>query len=150
MSQEPQPPRSDNITIFETGDGRTRVEVRFDHENVWLTQTRMADLYEGSTDNISLHLRNTPHSQIRRNAKARRGQAEEHPHRRAPVRHPKGAETPRTVAYPRNPDLDPQLVWRGKDEQDWSDLGAAGGKTSSRGAIRSSRSGNFARSLPSP
>jgi len=26
------------------------------------------------------------------------------------------------VRYPRNTDLDPQLVWRGKDEQDWSDL----------------------------
>lgn len=26
------------------------------------------------------------------------------------------------LRYPRNPDLDPQLVWRGKDEQDWSDL----------------------------
>ena len=30
--------------------------------------------------------------------------------------------TPRPVRYPRNTDLDPQLVWRGKDEQDWSDL----------------------------
>lgn len=29
---------------------------------------------------------------------------------------------PVSVKYPRNPDLDPQLVWRGKDEQDWSDL----------------------------
>ena len=29
---------------------------------------------------------------------------------------------PIPVRYPRNPDLDPQLVWRGKDEQDWSDL----------------------------
>ena len=29
---------------------------------------------------------------------------------------------PRAVKYPRNTDLDPQLVWRGKDEQDWSDL----------------------------
>ena len=29
---------------------------------------------------------------------------------------------PRPVKYPRNIDLDPQLVWRGKDEQDWSDL----------------------------
>ena len=26
------------------------------------------------------------------------------------------------VHYPRNTDLDPQLVWRGKDYQDWSDL----------------------------
>ena len=29
---------------------------------------------------------------------------------------------PRPVKYPRNTDLDPQFVWRGKDEQDWSDL----------------------------
>jgi adenine-specific DNA-methyltransferase len=29
---------------------------------------------------------------------------------------------PVKVKYPRNTDLDPQLVWRGKDEQDWSDL----------------------------
>ena len=28
----------------------------------------------------------------------------------------------RPVKYPRNTDLDPQLVWRGKDEQDWNDL----------------------------
>jgi len=30
--------------------------------------------------------------------------------------------SPKTVRYPRNVDLDPQLVWRGKDAQDWSDL----------------------------
>ena len=29
---------------------------------------------------------------------------------------------PRPVKYLRNTDLDPQLVWRGKDEQDWTDL----------------------------
>jgi adenine-specific DNA-methyltransferase len=29
---------------------------------------------------------------------------------------------PTIVRYPRNPDLDPQLVWKGKDEQDSSDL----------------------------
>src|SRR5260370_34831235 len=35
----------------------------------------------------------------------------------------KKEETPVRVAYERrNRDLDPQLVWRGKDEQDWSDL----------------------------
>lgn len=26
------------------------------------------------------------------------------------------------ILYPRNADLDPQLIWRGKDEQDWSEL----------------------------
>src|SRR5258706_8990288 len=34
----------------------------------------------------------------------------------------KEQESPKKVHYPRNRDLDPQLVWRGKDEQDWSDL----------------------------
>lgn len=35
----------------------------------------------------------------------------------------KEAQDPLTVSYARrNKDLDPQLVWRGKDEQDWSDL----------------------------
>ena len=31
-------------------------------------------------------------------------------------------QKPIETRYPRNTDLDPQLVWRGKDEQDWSDL----------------------------
>jgi adenine-specific DNA-methyltransferase len=34
----------------------------------------------------------------------------------------KEQQSPKTIRYPRNTDLDPQLVWRGKDEQDWSDL----------------------------
>ncbi len=34
----------------------------------------------------------------------------------------KQQQAPREVRYPRNTDLDPQLVWRGKDEKDWSDL----------------------------
>jgi adenine-specific DNA-methyltransferase len=34
----------------------------------------------------------------------------------------KDQQQPKQVRYPRNVDLDPQLVWRGKDEQDWSDL----------------------------
>ncbi len=35
----------------------------------------------------------------------------------------KDDQSPIRVAYERrNRDLDPQLVWRGKDEQDWSDL----------------------------
>jgi len=30
--------------------------------------------------------------------------------------------SPKTIAYPRDPSLDPQLVWKGKDEQDQEDL----------------------------
>src|SRR5262245_57155381 len=36
---------------------------------------------------------------------------------------PEEQKSPIRIAYERrNRDLDPQLVWRGKDEQDWSDL----------------------------
>src|SRR5438552_7733348 len=34
----------------------------------------------------------------------------------------KEQESPKTARYQRNTDLDPQFVWRGKDQQDWSDL----------------------------
>jgi hypothetical protein len=56
-NSEQQLPHFDNITIFETEDGKTRVEVRFEHENVWLPQKLMAELYECSADNVSLHLK---------------------------------------------------------------------------------------------
>lgn len=58
MATDPSRVRNDSITIFETEDGKTRVEVRFEHDNVWLTQKLMAELYECSTDNVSLHLKN--------------------------------------------------------------------------------------------
>src|SRR5437588_10816190 len=34
----------------------------------------------------------------------------------------KEQESPKIARYHRNTDVDPQLVWRGKDQQDWSDL----------------------------
>ena len=34
----------------------------------------------------------------------------------------KDTQAEKKLRYPRNVDLDPQLVWRGKDEQDWSEL----------------------------
>ena len=39
-----------------------------------------------------------------------------------PVRYPRETPLAPDARRARNPDLDPQLVWRGKDEQDWSDL----------------------------
>ena len=47
-----------NITIYTTEDGKARIEVRFENENVWLTQKQMAELFDCSADNISLHLKN--------------------------------------------------------------------------------------------
>ena len=39
----------------------------------------------------------------------------------------KEEQSPASSRYPRNTDLDPQLVWRGKDEQDWSNRMILGG-----------------------
>ncbi|MCR6626065.1 MAG: site-specific DNA-methyltransferase [Pseudoxanthomonas sp.] len=45
-------------------------------------------------------------------------------HEQAPikVKYPRGGNGLDDEKAQRNPDLDPQLVWRGKDQQDWSDL----------------------------
>ena len=44
------------IIIYETDNNK--VEVRLDRETVWLTQRQMSELFDTSTDNISLHLKN--------------------------------------------------------------------------------------------
>jgi len=46
------------IILYQTEDGKTRVEVRFEHENVWLTQKLMAELFETTVANINIHLKN--------------------------------------------------------------------------------------------
>ncbi len=51
-------PDTGQITIYETEDGKVRVEVRFEDENLWLSQKLMAQLFDCSTDNVSLHLKN--------------------------------------------------------------------------------------------
>jgi hypothetical protein len=46
------------ITIYKTEDGKTKIDVRFDDETVWLTQQGMAELFQTSKQNISLHIIN--------------------------------------------------------------------------------------------
>ena len=46
------------ILLYKTEDGEIKIDVRFDEDNLWLTQKLMAELFECSTDNISLHLKN--------------------------------------------------------------------------------------------
>lgn len=49
---------TNQIVFYETDDGQVRIEVRFENENLWLTQKLMAQLYECTTDNVSLHIKN--------------------------------------------------------------------------------------------
>jgi len=47
-----------DIIIYQTEDGHTRISVRLENETVWLTQAAMAELYQTTKQNISLHLNN--------------------------------------------------------------------------------------------
>jgi len=44
--------------LYRTEDGRTRIEVQLQEESVWLSQSAMAELFQSTKQNISLHLRN--------------------------------------------------------------------------------------------
>ena len=46
------------VVVYEAPNGEVLVDVRLERETVWLTQAQMAELFETSADNISLHLRN--------------------------------------------------------------------------------------------
>lgn len=48
----------DKIILYTTEDGNVNISVYFEHENFWLTQKTMAELFGCTTDNISLHLKN--------------------------------------------------------------------------------------------
>jgi prophage maintenance system killer protein len=54
MTREDENP----IVIYEDADKAVEVRLDADQETVWLTQRQLADVFETSTDNISLHLKN--------------------------------------------------------------------------------------------
>jgi len=47
-----------DIRIYQSDDGQTEVQVKFDNETVWLSQRQMAQLFDKDTDTIGLHLKN--------------------------------------------------------------------------------------------
>ena len=46
------------IVIYQTEDGNTKLDVRLENETVWLTQKLMAELFQTTTQNITIHLKN--------------------------------------------------------------------------------------------
>jgi len=56
LSQEN--PNPSQLIIYQTPDGKTRLEVRLDRETVWLSQNQMADLFQTTKQNVSLHVKN--------------------------------------------------------------------------------------------
>lgn len=54
---ELQAPQPGEFLLYETEDGRTRVECRFAEDTLWLSQAMMAELFQTSPQNITLHLK---------------------------------------------------------------------------------------------
>jgi prophage maintenance system killer protein len=50
--------KEDQIVIYQTEDGQTQIDVRVENETVWLTQAQMAELFEKTPQNITIHIRN--------------------------------------------------------------------------------------------
>lgn len=55
MSEDTAP--SGELVLYQTEDGRTRIECRFEGETLWLTQAQMAALFETTPQNITQHIR---------------------------------------------------------------------------------------------
>lgn len=51
-----EPPKSE-ILLYQTEDGRTRIQCRFENETIWLTQALIAELFQTTPQNVTLHLK---------------------------------------------------------------------------------------------
>jgi hypothetical protein len=56
MTDQPSEPRS-SLVLYQTEDGRIRVQCRFEEQTVWLTQAQMAELFATTPQNITQHLK---------------------------------------------------------------------------------------------
>jgi hypothetical protein len=54
----PTNPPGGGIIVYEDPDGRVRVDVRLEHETVWLSLTLMAELFGREHSVITKHIRN--------------------------------------------------------------------------------------------
>lgn len=52
-----QSPGQGEFLLYQTEDGKTRIECRFEQESLWLSQGGMAELFQTSKQNIAKHLK---------------------------------------------------------------------------------------------
>ena len=58
MSTDDADGNTSQFIIYQSEDGKTRLDVRFVDETVWLTQALMADLFSTTPENVLMHLKN--------------------------------------------------------------------------------------------
>ncbi len=56
-TDESPSPSASELVLYQTEDGRTRIQCRFEDETLWLTQHQIAELFGTSVPNINLHLK---------------------------------------------------------------------------------------------
>jgi hypothetical protein len=49
---------SGEIILYTTEDGQSTIQLKAEGGSVWLTQAQMAELFQATKQNISLHIRN--------------------------------------------------------------------------------------------
>jgi prophage maintenance system killer protein len=49
---------NNDVLLYQSPDGQTRLQVQLQDETVWLTQAQMAELFDVSRPNVTMHLRN--------------------------------------------------------------------------------------------
>ena len=58
MAEELSSPAEGQFLVYQAEDGKLKIDVRFEGETVWLTQLQMAELFQSTKQNISLHAQN--------------------------------------------------------------------------------------------
>lgn len=53
-----QTPDSNELLLYQTDDGLTRIDVKLVDETVWLTQAQMSELFQKSIPTINEHIKN--------------------------------------------------------------------------------------------
>ena len=57
MSENTEPSPASDLILYQTEDGKTRIQCRFEDESLWLTQAQMADLLQTTPQNITQHIK---------------------------------------------------------------------------------------------
>jgi hypothetical protein len=58
MSKDSEnPPPGGQFLVYQTQDGKLKIDVRFEGDTVWLTQQHMAELFQTTKQNIGQHLK---------------------------------------------------------------------------------------------
>jgi len=58
MAGDLVPSHAGEFLLYQTEDGKTRVQVRIEGETVWLSQRDMVELFQTTKQNVSLHIQN--------------------------------------------------------------------------------------------